>query len=214
MDKFIQVRYNPNGFRNFNNKWSSNLTDDITNKIVFDFGCGYGIESLRLCNYNNNVIIGDINQQNIDAANRVLNIYNKKSFDSVLITNEEPYFKLNTKIDVFYSNGVLHHTPNIRNILLEACKYLNEGGEIRLMLYSDVSWRHYTKCEPNINYSESITKDPNYEKYLKCMDNVGIYSDWYDKQKLEFLFGDFLTLTNYVYITNNNHFCVAIFKPK
>jgi SAM-dependent methyltransferase len=214
VDKFIQTRYDKEGFRNFNNMWCENLTDDLFNKVVFDFGCGYGIESLKLSYNNNQVILGDINIDNINAADRILTIYNKTIVEKVLISNEEPYFKLKNKIDVFYSNGVLHHTPNIRNILLEAVNYLNEDGEIRLMLYSDIAWIKYTDSELQSDYSKPITSDPNYIKYVKSMDSVGFYADWYNREKLEYLFGDFLVLTKFAYITRTNEFCVAIFKPK
>ncbi len=221
MDKFIKNRYQlqdnntlpgvcKKGWRNFNNLWRANLIDDVKNKIIFDFGCGYGIESLQFCNNGNQVIVGDINQSNINITNRILNIYKKKSIDSVLISNEKPFFKLNQKIDIFYANGVLHHTPKIREILLEAVKYLKDNGEIRLMLYSDIAWKIRTKTEPPRDYDTSIQKHPKYNSYVRRMDGVGFYADWYDKEKIEYLFGDFLVLTKFLYITSTKDFCVAI----
>lgn len=225
MDKFIKNRYTlednntipkvcKKGWRNYKNLWREHLIDDVRNKIIFDFGCGYGIESLQFLNNNNQVIIGDINNSTLIIAERVLNIYHKNILDKILVENNSPYFKLNTKIDIFYSNGVLHHTPNIREILLEAVKYLNQDGEIRLMLYSDIAWKTRTKTDPPRNYNVSITTHPKYNSFLRKMDAVGLYADWYDKSKIETLFGDFLILKKFLYITSTKDFCVAILKPK
>ena len=225
MEQFILNRYHlqdkntipgvcKKGWRNFNNLWRSNLIDDVTDKTIFDFGCGFGIESLQFCNNNNNVIIGDINQSTLELAERVLNIYNHKPLQKILITNEPPFFKLNHKIDIFYSNGVLHHTPKIREILLEAANNLTADGEIRLMLYSDIAWKTRTKTDIPKDYNKSITLYPNYIRFVRGMDGVGNYADCYNKEKIEFLFGDFLKIKKIVYITSTKDFICVILNKK
>ena len=225
IDKFIKNRYSlqdpgvipgvcKKGWRNFNNLWRKHLIDDVENKTIFDFGCGFGVESLQFANNNNKVIVGDINQSNINIANRILKIYGRESLYSVLIDNSKPFFKLQDKIDIFYANGVLHHTPKIREILIEAVKNLNDDGEIRLLLYTDISWTNRTKTEPPNNYDVSITKHPKYHIFVRSMDSVGLYADWYNEEKLNHMFGDFLELKKFLYITSTDEYCVAIFKPK
>lgn len=141
IDKFIQVRNDENGWRNSGGLWRKLLTDNTTNKKIIDYGCGFGVETLEfLKQEGNKVWLSDIHTDNMMAAERVLGLYGYESEGHVLSQFDAPFFEFNEKVDIFYSNGVLHHSPNIRGILKRACEILNPCGEIRLMLYSDQAW--------------------------------------------------------------------------
>lgn len=188
--KMAENRYNLNGFRNYKNKWREYLGLDSTqDKTILDFGCGVGLEALQF-QAKNKVMVADINQESLDVAKRLLG--NVKSY---LISNEAPYFTC-PKYDVFYANGVLHHTPKFREILERAVELLKPNGEIRLMLYSDIGW-------------ENAGPDP-----VSYFDEVGDYADWYNKDKLEQLVGDFLDVYFCEYITSNNGYLVAKMRVK
>jgi ubiquinone/menaquinone biosynthesis C-methylase UbiE len=47
--------------------------------------------------------------------------------------------------DVYYSNGVLHHTPNTSAAVGEAYRVLKPGGTAKIMLYHRGSWGYWVE---------------------------------------------------------------------
>jgi glycosyltransferase involved in cell wall biosynthesis/ubiquinone/menaquinone biosynthesis C-methylase UbiE len=45
--------------------------------------------------------------------------------------------------DVVYSNGVLHHTPNTRQVVEEIRRVLKPGGKAIVMMYAEHSWHYW-----------------------------------------------------------------------
>jgi ubiquinone/menaquinone biosynthesis C-methylase UbiE len=45
--------------------------------------------------------------------------------------------------DVVYSNGVLHHTPNTRQVVQEIRRVLRPGGRAIVMMYAENSWHYW-----------------------------------------------------------------------
>jgi SAM-dependent methyltransferase len=197
--EFEATRYGD--WRNAGNLWRSTLGLDTTHgKRILDYGCGFGIEALQFCKSGNEVVLSDIHLTNVEAAKRVLRISGYEP--------AEP-----GKVDIFYSNGVLHHTPHIREILKEAVKNLNPGGEIRLLLYSDRAWTIKTgSVLPPIE--ADVTEHPCFPVYVRAMDAVGEYADWYNREKLEMRVGDFLEVLDFNYITPNGIYATTHLRPR
>lgn len=215
--RFEENRYNLSGWRNYQNKWRDYLgLDNTSGKTVLDFGCGFGIESLQFVKAGNSVILADINRSSLTTAERCLGSYGVKSLQALVVTGDEPFFDMNgqnSSYDIFYSNGVLHHTPRFREILLRACENLVDDGEIRLMLYSDVGWVTATNQQlPEV--SEDVTTNPAFWKFVRFFDEVGTYADWYNREKLEHVVGDFLDVVFCEYITNDDRYLVCTLKKK
>ncbi len=188
------------GARNWNGLWRSTLGLDTTHgKSVHDYGCGFGIEALQFCRAGNSVHVSDIFPTNVQAAERVLRI-----------SGYEPAPKC--KVDIFYSNGVLHHTRRIREVLKDAVENLNPGGEVRLLLYSDKAWTWATNCPLPAIYEE-VDQHPAFQKFTRVMDEAGDYADWYSQEKLEHRVGDFLKVEKFNYIMQNGIYATVILKP-
>jgi ubiquinone/menaquinone biosynthesis C-methylase UbiE len=45
--------------------------------------------------------------------------------------------------DLVYSFGVIHHTPNPKAVIEQATRFVKPGGQLRLMLYSLVSYKAF-----------------------------------------------------------------------
>jgi 2-polyprenyl-3-methyl-5-hydroxy-6-metoxy-1,4-benzoquinol methylase len=207
-------RYNLDDWKNYQNLWRKySGVDDFSGKLVLDFGCGFGIESLQFCKSGNRVYLADIVGSNLDLAEKVLIANGYEAEGKLLVQDRYPFFDLNEKVDIFYSNGVLHHTPHIKEILKRATEILKENGLIILMLYSDVSWKMATNSEvPAID--EDVRRNKHFKLFVRTMDSVGEYADWYNKQKIEYLLGDFLEIVDFSYICSNNRYLFVRLKIK
>ena len=206
--QFEETRYNLNGWRNTDNKWRAYLgLDDTKNKHVLDYGSGLGIESLQFLKSGNKVSIADISKDNLDAAEHIIKNCGFEIENKIFIKEESPFFETE-KIDVFYSNDVLNHTPQIREILQRVHEILKDDGEVRLMLYSDKAWTLNTKSDlPDI--TEDVATNIHFEKFVKSMDGVGKYADWYNKEKIEYITRGLFVVNFYEYICTNDIYCVA-----
>lgn len=196
IDLFEHIRYDPKGWRNKGNKWRESLGLDTTHdKVVLDFGCGFGIESLQFAKAGNIVIAADINPETVQLAQRVLKM---SEYDclTATITDKYPYVEIPPEIGqvaIFYSNGVLHHLPYIREVLQRAAEI---APETRIMVYSDKAFELYG------------------DNFVRNMDQVGDYADWYDKEKLEKVCGDFMDIYSAEYITDNDRYIVFKMRRK
>src|SRR5205085_5796642 len=47
--------------------------------------------------------------------------------------------------DIVYSNGVIHHTPNTRQVVSEIKRVLRPGGRAIVMVYAEDSWHYWYK---------------------------------------------------------------------
>lgn len=221
---FENTRYSLSGWRNKENKWREYLgLDNTYNKNIIDFGCGYGIEALQFLKKGNKVSIADISENNLNAAEKIIKTMGYNVNNKIKVSNEYPFFEYNEKIDIFYSNGVLHHTPKIAEILSRASEILKEEGEIRLMLYSDKSYTILADSKlPRIE--DDIRKSKYFNKFVRAMDGVGAYADWYNKDKVEYIINKVnkinesnkmdkrIRLDSYKYICDADKYCVVILK--
>jgi SAM-dependent methyltransferase len=198
--QFEAVRYHIRGWRNWNNLWRSTLGLDTTHgKRILDYGSGYGIEALQFCRSGNRVTLSDIFPSNVAAAERMLKL--------------SGYEPARDKIfDIFYSNGVLHHTPEIRGILEKHVKALAPDGEVRLLLYTDLAWTAVTG-QPVPPADSDVRESKYFETFVAGMDASGDYADWYNREKLANTVSGILELEQFNYITQDGRYATAILRP-
>jgi 2-polyprenyl-3-methyl-5-hydroxy-6-metoxy-1,4-benzoquinol methylase len=219
IEKFVKTfettRYNLNCWRNHENLWRSTLgLDDTTGKTIIDFGCGFGIESLQFCYKNNEIILADISEDNLKCAEYVINTMGYRVKELVLLTNEDPFLNPQNKYDIFYSCGVLHHTPNMPKIIKSALNNFKDKNDIeyRLMLYSDKAWTIETGF-PLIR-KIPIYQQRGFYKYCNIMDELSEYADWYDEKKLNSILPKELEVSKYTYIGKKDRYSTSIVKNK
>lgn len=199
--------------RNHRNRWRESLgLDSTTGKRIMDFGCGIGLEALQFARTSNRVVLADIAPDNLKLAERVLALFGHPCETTVLVSGEPPFFELEGEIDIFYSNGVLHHTPRMGEILARARSVLSPEGEVRLMLYSDRAWTDWIGGElPPID--QDIATHPGFPKFVRTFDGVGRFADWYNAEKVARVAGPGFKLVRFEYLTKSNWYCTAILRP-
>jgi len=206
------------GWRNHAGLWREMLRlDDTRGKDVLDFGCGVGMEARELQEAGNRVSLADLSVSNLRLAYRVLRLgdHDPDEINLYLVTDEAPYLPAGpASFDVIHCSGVLHHIPWARDIMIRFHEILRPGGEVRLMLYSDYGWQIATGDEQLPHWSANTPALPGFEKFVRFMDSVGSYADWYSRDKLEIKFGDLFDVTDFAYITEDLRYCCAVLTRK
>ena len=60
--------------------------------------------------------------------------------------------------DVVYSNGVLHHTPNTRDVVREIHRVLRPGGLAIVMMYAENSWHYWGRLVWELGLEHDMLK--------------------------------------------------------
>ena len=186
------------------------LGSGVQDKTVVDFGCGLGIDACSFTMHGAQVTLADMHPKMLLVAQYTM--IAKTSFIPnrlMVISLRWPYFIIKD-VDLFWSLGVLHHTPHIGKILERMCGSLRAGGECRIVLYSDRRWEEMMG-EPVP--SEPTWKHPRFDEFVKKCDTVGQYADWYNAEKIAALVEPFGELVSCEYLCRGQ-MVGAVIKPK
>lgn len=115
---------------------------DVRNKAVLEIGCGMGLDLLSLAQNHPRTLIG------IDLVPKHLMLA-RKLFDCYGFSAE--FFEMDAEslnfapgsIDLVYSFGILHHTPNIEKAISNIYNVLKPGGQAVIGLYHKNSWQYW-----------------------------------------------------------------------
>ena len=149
------------------------------NKKVLDAGCGGGRYSYAIYKIGAKSVIGlDYGDIGLKVAKKNYGKINNLSFKKGDVLNLP--FKKNT-FDTVFSNGVIHHTSNVKKGISELVRVCKKGGNIWLYLYSTGGIFWYSRRLMN----ELMKKIPyelssNFLKMMELPDNRFIFMDnWY-----------------------------------
>lgn len=204
--QFEAERYG--GERNHDNTWRDTLALDTTHGCrVLDYGCGVGVEALQYAKTGNEVWVADIAPSNAELACHVLSLHGYRA-NRLAVGHAAPFVNTAHVFDVVHCSGVLHHIPHPRPVVERFAELLVPGGELRLMLYSDVGWQLHTGTEP----PEDVADDPSRNVFVRKMDDVGEWADWYNHDRLVARFGDLFDVERVEYLMPNRSFLAAVLR--
>lgn len=193
--RFEEARYGC--WRNWGNLWREHMGLDKLHGRVLDYGCGSGIESLQYARAGNDVSPADINQDSVLFASRLLAHFGYPVKDSHVILEDGTLLPPSGgTFDLVAMNGVLHHIRQPENAAREIHRVLRPGGQWRVMVYTDVSWRAATGTEP----PENVDGHQQQEVYRTFHDGPAYYCDWYSRERLEQRFGGWFDVSEWHYI--------------
>jgi ubiquinone/menaquinone biosynthesis C-methylase UbiE/uncharacterized protein YbaR (Trm112 family) len=109
----------------------------VQDKVLLDIGCGSGTSG-ALFGYRGAHYIG-IDHSRYAATCALRHIRGVGADGFTVQGNAETLPIRDNSIDVVYSNGVLHHTPNFLTAMDEAYRVLKPGGKAIIALYSTYS---------------------------------------------------------------------------
>jgi len=207
IEEAVANRYE--GWRNHRGAWTKYLTrwDTTAGQRILDYGCGIGLESLILAK-KNQVILADISEGNLAVAERAIILNGHEHHGLHLISEHAPFIEpAPAELDIILCLGVLHHIPKPVPVVEAMGGWLKQGGELRLMLYSDEAWRIAVGKEPPV---DPVEEDPGFEMFWKYWDPIGGYADWYDYYKLDRLFGEWFRVKSCKPLTEHGEYVAAV----
>ena len=119
-------------------------------KTMLEIGCGMGMDSIHLCRCGFKLTAIDLTEVAIKVAKeRAKKERCKINFH---LGNAEKLKFKDESFDYIWSNGVLHHTPNIQQAVNEVHRVLKTGGKAYIMLYAKYSLVNFIHKLFNIPY--------------------------------------------------------------
>ena len=110
---------------------------NVGEKSFLNIGCGGGYEGLLFAGYGTKYIGVDFSHNALNLTQKLVRTAGFKASTYQCEAEALPF--QDASIDVVYSSGVLHHTPNIEVALKEAFRVLKPGGIAMIGLYATYS---------------------------------------------------------------------------
>ena len=110
-------------------------------KKVLEIGCGIGTDAVNFARAGAKYTGVDLSEQSMELARKRFEVFGLNGL-FLCVDAENLSSHLNgEKFDLIYSFGVIHHSPDPRKIISEAHSLLDDGGELKLMVYEKNSWK-------------------------------------------------------------------------
>jgi 2-polyprenyl-3-methyl-5-hydroxy-6-metoxy-1,4-benzoquinol methylase len=110
---------------------------------VLEVGCGIGTDTVQFAKAGATVTAVDLSPESLALARDHARVYGVADRVTFIQGNSEELTKHIQKgdYDLVYSFGVVHHTPRPERAVAEIRQLLAPHGELRLMVYSRVSYK-------------------------------------------------------------------------
>jgi ubiquinone/menaquinone biosynthesis C-methylase UbiE len=146
-------------------------------KIILDYGCGPGNDLVGFLEFSQpKRLVGmDISKTALQEAQERLSLHESNLTELIQIEDgaKKLPFPDNT-FDYIHSSGVLHHTPNMEEILSEFYRILKPDGKIRIMVYNYNSiWLHLSVAYQK-RILQKIDSDVSLEEAFKRSTDGGL----------------------------------------
>jgi len=111
---------------------------NFQNVDLLDLGCGSGQNTIVFDYLGARCTMVEFNKNSYNNARMLFKLYSKKKFK---IINKDLFkFKTRKKFDIVVSNGVAHHTYNVKKNIELACQYVKKNGFLILGVCTPEGW--------------------------------------------------------------------------
>jgi len=141
--------------------------DKWKGKKVLEIGCGIGTDSINFARHGAELTIVEMSEVSLELCKKRFKIFNLKAdFYHCDVEKMSSFLPLQN-FDLIYSFGVLHHTSNPEKAFEEISKYMGSNTELRIMVYSKISWKLFWLMIEN-SHKRLSTKDELVRHYSEA----------------------------------------------
>jgi len=115
--------------------------DKFAGARLIEVGCGMGTDLLQFARGGAHITGVDLTPRSVEIARQHFRVYHMPGDFSLADAERLPF--PDNSFDLYYSNGVLHHTPDTSAAVREAHRVLKPGGTVKVMLYHRSSWAYW-----------------------------------------------------------------------
>jgi len=115
--------------------------DQFAGARLLEVGCGMGTDLLQFARGGARCTGIDLTPRSVEISRHHFHLYEMPGDFALSDAERLPF--ADDSFDVFYSNGVLHHTPDTKGAIREAHRVLKPGGTAKVMLYHRNSWGYW-----------------------------------------------------------------------
>lgn len=110
---------------------------------VLEIGCGLGTDTVSFARAGAQVTAIELSNESAALAGQRLAVYGLADRATIHTGNAEelPAVVPPQPFDLVYSFGVIHHSPHPRRIVEHIRRYMTPDSELRLMVYSRISYK-------------------------------------------------------------------------
>jgi 2-polyprenyl-3-methyl-5-hydroxy-6-metoxy-1,4-benzoquinol methylase len=108
---------------------------------VLEIGCGIGTDAEQFVRHGAEYVGIDISQNSVDLCRKRFSIQQLEAQFFCLDSTDWSQLKHLGQFDLVYSMGVIHHSPQPRQIVQNAHNLLKDQGEFRFLVYAEHSWK-------------------------------------------------------------------------
>jgi 2-polyprenyl-3-methyl-5-hydroxy-6-metoxy-1,4-benzoquinol methylase len=110
---------------------------------VLEIGCGLGTDTINFARAGAQVTAVELSDESAALARTRADVFGLRDRVTIHVGNAEelPTILTPQTFDLVYSFGVIHHSPNPRRIVEHMRQYMSPASELRLMVYSRISYK-------------------------------------------------------------------------
>jgi ubiquinone/menaquinone biosynthesis C-methylase UbiE len=112
-------------------------------KRVLEIGCGLGTDTVNFARAGAQVTAVELSDESAALARKRADVFGLRDRVTIHVGNAEdlPSMLPPQTFDLVYSFGVIHHSPHPPRIVEHLQRYMTRESELRLMVYSRVSYK-------------------------------------------------------------------------
>ena len=166
----------------------------FADRRLLEIGCGAGYDAYEFARFGADYTGIDLVPENIHRTKVHLGLYGLKADVREADAEDLPF--PDSSFDVVFSNGVLHHTPDIAQAFSEVSRVLQPGGEFWVLLYNRDSVFYWLTLGLFDHVLRRGYRRRSFQERLAMIENPGVSDELplvnvFSRRQVRRLLGDF-----------------------